>query len=122
PAPRASDLTPVKAGGLRDGGTLRWAVDAVPSTFNVFQTDATDDSALVADAVLPTLFVQDDHARPSPDLDYLTGAEVAAGSAQTVVYHLNPNAVWSDGTPLSAADFAAQWHALSGQDSRYWSA
>jgi peptide/nickel transport system substrate-binding protein len=122
PAPRASDVTPVKAAGLRDGGTLKWAVDAVPATFNVFQTDATDDSALVADAVLPTLFVQDDHARPSPDRDYLTGADVTAGSPQTVVYHLNPAAVWSDGTPLSAADFAAQWHALGGQDSRYWSA
>jgi peptide/nickel transport system substrate-binding protein len=122
PTQRASDVVPATPLTLRQGGTLRWALDSVPATFNVFQTDATADSALVADAVLPMMFTQDDHARATADPDYLTGADVVSTSPQTVVYHLNPKAVWSDGTPLSAADFAAQWHALSGQDSTYWSA
>ncbi len=106
---------------VADGGTLRWAVDAIPATLNVFQPAATADSALLAHALLPSLFRLDRHARPGADPDYLAGADStpAGRSPQTVTYRLNPKAVWSDGTPLSAADFTAQWHALSGTDPAY---
>ncbi|MFJ6212784.1 ABC transporter family substrate-binding protein [Streptomyces sp. NPDC092296] len=124
PGPVASDVPTADRADLREGGTLRWAVDSVPTTLNVFQADATADSTLVARAVLPTLFRLDDRARPTPDPDYLAAADATAPSPahprQTVVYRLNPKAVWSDGTPLSAADFAAQWQALRGADSAYW--
>ncbi|MBW8821627.1 MAG: ABC transporter family substrate-binding protein, partial [Streptomyces sp.] len=41
---------------------------------------------------------------------------------QVVLYKLNQQAVWSDGREIGAADFAAQWRALSGKDSAYWTA
>ncbi|WP_052433148.1 ABC transporter family substrate-binding protein [Streptacidiphilus carbonis] len=122
PAPKASDLSSAARAEVRTGGTLRWALDAAPTTLNTFQADATPDTALLAEAVLPTLFTLDQHATASPDPDYLTGAEQTSQQPQTVVYHLNPKAVWSDGTPLSAADFAAQWRALNGRSSAYWTA
>jgi peptide/nickel transport system substrate-binding protein len=120
--PRAADLVRADRSSVHRGGTLRWAVDAVPTTFNAFQTDATDGTGLVDQAVLPTLFTLDEHADASPDRDYLTGVEQTSQQPQTVVYHLNPKAVWSDGKPLSAADFSAQWKALSGRDQAYWTA
>ncbi|MFC1432808.1 ABC transporter family substrate-binding protein [Streptacidiphilus sp. N1-3] len=122
PGAKAADLARADRSAVVQGGTLHWAVDAVPTTFNTFQADATDDTSLIAGAVLPTLFTQDEHAVPRPDPDYLSGVEQTSANPQTVVYHLNPKAVWSDGKPLSAADFTAQWHALSGRDQAFWTA
>ncbi|QMU67699.1 ABC transporter family substrate-binding protein [Streptacidiphilus sp. P02-A3a] len=115
PAPTSDDVAQAGRGRVLTGGTLHWAVDAVPPTLNAYRADATDATALVDSALLPAMFTLDGHARPTPDADYLTGAEVTSRQPQTVVYHLNPKAVWSTGAPLSAADFAAQWKALSGR-------
>ncbi|WP_405019075.1 ABC transporter family substrate-binding protein [Kitasatospora sp. NBC_00070] len=114
PEPRASDVATVARDQVKDGGTLRWAVEAVPATLNVFQPEATADSELLTEALLPHLFRWDDHARPTADPDYLAAAEStpAGQRPQTVTYRLNPKAVWTDGTPITAADFIAQWHAL----------
>ncbi|MFE0458017.1 ABC transporter substrate-binding protein [Kitasatospora sp. NPDC058965] len=109
PARAASDLTPADRAALRDGGTLRWAVDRVPAALDVYAADATADTALLAHAVLPSLYRLDERARPVADPDFLAGADRAD---RTVTYRLNPRAQWSDGTPLSAADFTAQWTAL----------
>lgn len=113
---RAADRTDV-----RGGGTLRWAMDGVPTTLNVYQGAATADSALLAHALYPSLFRPDEHGRLVPDPDYLAGAESTPPGQlpQVVTYRLNPHAVWSDGTPLSAADLAAQRAALSGLDPSY---
>ena len=95
----------------------------MPATLNVFQADATAQTSQIASAVLPTLFTVDGRGRPRRDPDFLQSAEVTGGAArQTVVYRINPKAVWSDGRPITAADFAAQWHALSGRDSGFWAA
>ncbi|MFC5647061.1 ABC transporter family substrate-binding protein [Kitasatospora cinereorecta] len=120
-APSSAGSGGADRGAVRDGGTLRWAVDAVPATLNVYQPDATPDSDLVARALLPSLFRLDAHAVATADPDYLASAQStpAGQSPQTVTYRLNPKAVWSDGTPLSAADFTAQWKALSGADPAY---
>ncbi|KQV23890.1 MULTISPECIES: ABC transporter family substrate-binding protein [unclassified Kitasatospora] len=120
--PAASDVTAVDRDQVRDGGTVRWAVEAVPATLNVFQPEATADTELLTEALLPHLFRLDDHARPTVDPDYLTAAEStpAGQSPQTVTYRLNPQAVWTDGTPITAADFTAQWQALGdGADPAY---
>ena len=122
PAPTSADVAQADRTRLASGGTLRWAVDAVPTTFNAFQTDASAATTLVDQAVLPTLFTLDEHARATADSDYLTGVEQTSTQPQTIVYHLNPKAVWSDGTPLSATDFANQWKALNGRSSAFWTA
>lgn len=116
PLPAASDLTPGARSAVREGGTLRWAVDAVPDSLDVYRPGATADTALIAHALLPSLFRPDDRGRPSADPDFLDGAEAAD---RTVTYRLNPRAVWSDGKPLTAADFTAQWTALRGTHPGY---
>src|SRR5699024_7727541 len=38
---------------------------------------------------------------------------------QVVTYTINPNATWSDGTPLTWEDIASQIHATSGADEAF---
>ncbi|MFF7264781.1 ABC transporter family substrate-binding protein [Streptomyces sp. NPDC008159] len=117
------DIAPAARDRIADGGTLRWAVDAVPETFNTFQADADPTSARVADAVLPSMYRLDAGGRPQVDADYLESAKIVEREPrQVVLYKLNQQAVWSDGREIGAADFVAQWRALSGKDSAYWTA
>ncbi|MEU0007584.1 ABC transporter family substrate-binding protein [Streptomyces sp. NPDC006314] len=108
---------------IADGGTLKWAVDAVPETLNTFQADADTGTTRVAQAVLPSMFRLDANGRPVANPAYLESAEVIETEPrQVVLYKLNQQAVWSNGREIGAADFAAQWRALSGKDSAYWTA
>ncbi|WP_069763317.1 ABC transporter family substrate-binding protein [Streptomyces sp. LUP47B] len=119
----AQDIAPAARSLVADGGTLHWAVDAVPETLNTFQSDADATTTTVAQAVLPSMYRLDANGRPQADPDYLESAKVVETKPkQVVLYKLNQQAVWSDGREIGAADFAAQWRALSGKDSAYWTA
>lgn len=119
----AQDSAPTARALVDDGGTLRWAVDALPATFNAFQADADAATGRVAGAVLPALHTLDESGRPRLNPDFLETAEVVETEPrQVVLYKLNQQAVWSDGREIGAADFVAQWRALSGRDTAYWTA
>ncbi|MFG2353969.1 ABC transporter substrate-binding protein [Streptomyces sp. NPDC048521] len=117
------DIALVARDLVADGGTLKWAVDAVPETLNTFQADADAGTTRVAQAVLPSMFRLDAGGRPVANPSYLESAKVIETEPrQVVLYKLNQQAVWSDGREIGAADFVAQWRALSGKDSAYWTA
>ncbi|MFE7440971.1 ABC transporter substrate-binding protein [Streptomyces chartreusis] len=117
------DIAPVARAEIADGGTLHWAVDAVPETLNTFQSDADAATTRIAQATLPSMFRFDAAGRPERNPAYLESAKVVETEPkQVVLYKLNQQAVWSDGREIGAADFAAQWRALSGKDSAYWTA
>ncbi|WP_406173117.1 ABC transporter family substrate-binding protein [Streptomyces sp. NBC_00996] len=117
------DIAPAARDLVADGGTLRWAVDAVPETLNTFQADADAATSRVAGAVLPSMYRLDRNGRPQVNPDYLESAKIVETEPkQVVLYKLNQQAVWSDGREIGAADFAAQWRALSGKDTAYWTA
>ncbi|WP_230423742.1 ABC transporter family substrate-binding protein [Streptomyces radicis] len=108
---------------LESGGSATWGVDQLPVTLNAFQFEADRTTDQIAGAVLPMLFTVDAHGRPRLNGDYLRSAEITEREPkQTVVYTLNPEAKWSDGKKIGAADFTAQWKALNGEDNAYWSA
>lgn len=118
-----TDVAAVSRAGVRTGGTLRWAVDAMPRTLNAFQADADQGTATVTGATLPAMFRLDGHGTPQADPDYLIGAEVTQQDPrQVVTYDLNPDARWSDGRAIGAVDFTAQWKALNGKNSAFWTA
>ncbi|MGW1956564.1 ABC transporter substrate-binding protein [Streptomyces sp. NPDC001920] len=117
------DIAPAARAEIADGGTLRWAVDALPETLNTFQSDADATTTRIAQATLPSMFRLDGNGRPERNPDFLESAEIVETEPkQVVLYKLNQQAVWSDGREIGAADFAAQWRALSGKDSAYWTA
>ncbi|MEV4945152.1 ABC transporter substrate-binding protein [Streptomyces sp. NPDC053755] len=119
----APDHAPAARALIDDGGTLRWAVDAMPATLNAFQADADGSTTRITGAVLPSLYTLDGRGRPQRNPDYLESAQIVETEPkQVVLYKLNQQAVWSDGREIGAPDFVAQWRALSGRDTAYWTA
>ncbi|MFD0023479.1 ABC transporter family substrate-binding protein [Streptomyces sp. NPDC058382] len=117
------DVAPAARAQVADGGTLNWAIDAMPATLNAFQADADSATTRITGALLPTLFPLDAKGRPQLNPDYLESAKVVEHEPrQVVLYRLNQQAVWSDGREIGAPDFVAQWRALSGKDSAFWTA
>ncbi|MDX6223390.1 MAG: glutathione transport system substrate-binding protein, partial [Frankiales bacterium] len=45
--------------------------------------------------------------------DYFLSAQETSTSPQTIVYKINPKAVWEDGSPLNADDFTLTWNLQS---------
>ena len=106
---------------LADGGTLRWPLTEIPPNFNVNHLDGSlGDNNAVMGALMPSVFDFDAAAQPVLKTEYMTSAELTATSPQQVVtYRINPEAAWDDGTPVTAADFEAQWGALNGRNDGY---
>ncbi|MCL2091375.1 MAG: ABC transporter family substrate-binding protein [Micrococcales bacterium] len=105
---------------LADGGTLRLAVDALPPTYQLGSVDSRDsDDALVADLFLPAFVTLTADGGWTPDPDYAADVRLLSTDPQVVEVQINPAAVWSDGTPVTVADFAANWQALNGSDPDY---
>ncbi|MFJ6233968.1 ABC transporter substrate-binding protein [Streptomyces griseus] len=117
------DIAPAARQAVTDGSTVNWAVDALPATFNAFQADADSATTRITGALLPTLFPMDKSGQPKLNPDYLESAEIIEREPkQVVLYKLNQQAVWSDGREIGAPDFVAQWRALRGKDSAFWTA
>ena len=113
-----NDIDPTDRADLADGGKLTWPVDTYPPNFNLNELDgALADNAAVMGALMPGMFNFDAAAQPEVNADYATSAQLTATEPkQIVTYKLNPKATWDDGTPITVADFEAQWKALSGTD------
>jgi peptide/nickel transport system substrate-binding protein len=110
-----NEINPVDRGELADGGDLRWPLGEIPPNFNYHQFDGTlDDNADVIEALMPSAFEFAADAEPSVNEDYFTSIELTSDDPQVVTYDINPDATWSDGTPITAADLIAQWQALNG--------
>jgi peptide/nickel transport system substrate-binding protein len=111
---RAVDINAAPRARLKDGGTVRWAVDQFSTQWNYNQVNGPETATLVVvSGVMPRPFVADAHGRVSPDPDYVTAARVTARRhRQVVMLTLNPRARWSDGKPITWKDYEAQWKAL----------
>jgi peptide/nickel transport system substrate-binding protein len=103
------------AASVKSGGTFTYALDQDVAGFNVNQ--ATDNEFVlqeIMNQVWPTVYVVANTLKPQLDTNYVTSATVTSTSPQTIVYQINPKAVWSDGVPFNAADFIYFWQANSG--------
>ncbi|MEV5557484.1 ABC transporter family substrate-binding protein [Nonomuraea wenchangensis] len=118
---RAFDINPRPRDQVKDGGTLRWGINELPAQWNRNHVDGNlAVAASVSNALLPSPFYSDEKAEITPDRDYVLEAEVTARRPrQVVTYTLNPKAHWSDGKPITWADYQAQWRALNGKDPAY---
>ncbi|MEU5422550.1 ABC transporter family substrate-binding protein [Streptomyces sp. NPDC020667] len=120
PAAGAQDLNPHPVGDLKQGGVHKVSIEQWINQFNSNQTDGTQgDAASITQLVEPDLFTLDAKGVPRANPDFLESAEVTSTGPQVVTYRLNPKARWSDGKPLGADDFEAQWKALNGTDDRF---
>ena len=97
------------------GGTATMALDEGLTGFNV-NTSAASEFVLqeIMNMVWPQAFIVNSKLQPVLNNQLLESAVQTSDSPQTVVYTLNPKAVWSDGTPITADDFIYNWQAQSG--------
>jgi peptide/nickel transport system substrate-binding protein len=118
---KAFDINPQPRDKVQDGGTLRWGITEFPAQWNRNHVDGNlAMAAVVSNALLPSPFVSDEKAEITPNRDYVLEAEVTGQRPkQVVTYTLNPKARWSDGKPITWADYQAQWQALNGRDTGY---
>jgi peptide/nickel transport system substrate-binding protein len=104
-------------GSLRQGGQLTYAIEKNISIWNLLSGGGnTLEAAQVLSSLLPHTFAT------LPDLsivlnkDLLDSATVTNLNPQTIVYKIRANAVWSDGTPITANDFSYTWRVQNARD------
>lgn len=113
----ANAINPHARADLREGGNLRLAISAYPPNWNTLQVDGNDaESADTIRPLLPRAFDTDAAGNLTVNHDYFTDVRMTGTDPQTVVYDINPKAVWSDGTPITWEDLASQANSLSGRD------
>ena len=116
-----NQMNPQPRDNVQQGGKLVWPIDSPAANFNYGQIDGTVlDGAFIINAVMPLIFRFDASATPTYSPDYLTGEpKLVSSPKQVVTYELNPKAIWYDGTPITAADYIAQWKASNGTNHAY---
>jgi peptide/nickel transport system substrate-binding protein len=100
------------------GGTISYGMTQAPTGCNPNTPSGdTPGTQTVLAGVLPSPFVPNvvsADGTPTPNSELIESAEPISISPQTIVYTLNPKAVWSDGVPISAADFKYAWEQQRG--------
>jgi len=115
-----NDINPRDPAMLQEGGNLRLALSEYPVNFNPLHIDGnTADAAAIIKPTMPRAFRIKPDGSTTLNTDYFTSVELTKTNPQVVTYTINPKAVWSDGTPVTWLDIAAQIHALSGNDDRF---
>ncbi|MGB5110608.1 MAG: ABC transporter family substrate-binding protein [Mycobacterium sp.] len=115
-----ADINPQDPATLQRGGNLRLALTGFPPNFNYLHVDGNlGELGRMLRATLPRAFVIKPDGEMTVNSDYFTSVELTSTEPQVVTYTINPKAVWSDGSPITWEDFAAQINATSGKDKRF---
>ncbi|HVU73444.1 MAG TPA: ABC transporter family substrate-binding protein [Mycobacteriales bacterium] len=100
------------------------AQEQAPTNFNDLTTDGNAaETLLIEEGVLPFAFRGQLNVTEDYDHNLFTDAPaLTSSSPETVVYHINPDAKWSDGQPIDATDFQYVWETNNGKNPAYLSA
>jgi peptide/nickel transport system substrate-binding protein len=105
-------------GTTKQGGSITYTIEKLITGWNLNDTNSnTFDFQEVLDGVLPPgPFISTPDLKPTLDTDLMVSAEQTSTSPQTIVYKIQPAAVWNDGTPVTADDFIYSWQSQNGTD------
>ena len=108
------NINPQPRDSLQQGGTLRLQVASLAENWNPNHPDGNErDFSNVLQPMTYFPWLIDNEGVATLNDDYvLEFAE--SDDYLTLTYTLNPEAVWHDGSPITAADWQATWNALSG--------
>ena len=94
------------SGPTKPGGTLVFAMEQAMSSWQINAADGTHfSSSQMMSGLIPGPFFGQPDLSMTLDTDLMVSAEQTSESPQTIVYKIRPEAVWSDGTPISGKDF-----------------
>jgi peptide/nickel transport system substrate-binding protein len=99
------------SGDTKPGGTIRYTIEKTIDGWNLnFSEHNVFDYAEVLDGILPPVFNASPDLKPFLNQDLMVSADSSTkGGKQTIVYKVNPDAVWSDGQPIGYDDFKYMW-------------
>jgi peptide/nickel transport system substrate-binding protein len=92
---------------IKEGGTLVYALDSDPVTFNPFETSTVPD-VRANQFLWPNLYQADKNLSVVPDL--AAGPPTVSADLKTWTVKLRTDAKWSDGSPITSADVVATVH------------
>jgi peptide/nickel transport system substrate-binding protein len=95
---------------IQEGGTLSFASDQEQAGFN---PNTAKDNLFALSNIVTSIYPSVYNIHPDFTVqlsgEFMDSAELTSEDPQTVVYKIKQNAVWSDGTPVSADDFIFWW-------------
>jgi peptide/nickel transport system substrate-binding protein len=116
------DINPKAYEDLKDGGTITIPIASNITTLNTYNTVGNDAELTFGLGPLtePWWFT-DGTGQFTWNPLYLTEEPkpVMEGTQMVVTMHINPKAVWADGTKITAEDWIATWLALNGEQKDY---
>jgi len=116
----APDINPQPVSKLKQGGTFIWATTQLCDNYNTSHNDGNfAGCSYLMNGLLPSTFYTDEKGAFQIDKNYFSDIKLTSKKPQTLVYTLNPKAKWSDGKPISLADFVGYWKALNGSNEAY---
>ena len=127
----ATDAVPASAinahdrADLEKGGQLRFAISSMPTSWNTMNVNGNqvDLASTMATFIAPANWIYQGDGTFDVNPNYVESFDVKDGDGadtpQVVTLHLNKNAVWGDGTPISVADYQATWNACNGENADF---
>jgi len=104
------------SGKTKPGDEYIFALDQAFTSWNIYTSEGnTLVGAQAMSGLIPQVFKSDPSGDVKLNSDLMESAEVTNQSPQTVVYKIKPNAVWNDGTAISADDFKFGWKMNTGK-------
>jgi peptide/nickel transport system substrate-binding protein len=95
---------------IQEGGTLSFASDQEQAGFN---PNTAKDNLFALSNIVTSIYPSVFNIHPDFSVqlsgDFMDSAELTSEDPQTVVYKIKQEAVWSDGTPVTADDFIWWW-------------
>ncbi|MCO7201920.1 ABC transporter family substrate-binding protein [Microbacterium sp. CnD16-F] len=113
----------VSYGDLTDGGNLNLSVTSSPTDEGSWNPNhalaANVDVQKLLEPTLSSMWVIAEDGSWTANPDYATSIELTSEEPQVVTVKLNESAVWPDGSPITAEDYAATYAAAGGAEEGY---
>jgi peptide/nickel transport system substrate-binding protein len=106
------------SGNRKAGGDIVVALGKFPSNWNTLSSaGAVVETVQQENLIVPSTYIFQPSGKIAWNQDLLASEpQITNQKPQTVVYKLNPNAKWNNGTPINADDFIYAWKTNNGQD------
>jgi len=116
----AQDINAQDRDSLQIGGELTLSLDHFAENWNPLHVDGNNYSySQVREPLLPVFFDFDAQGIATPNPDYVLSVEVVSEAPTQILYKLNPQAVWGDGSPIDGDDMIAKWKACNGENPEF---
>ena len=109
--PITSDADTYNSGTAQQGGTFTYTLEKNIENWNIDSAEGnTFETAEVLNSIYPAVFNdQPDTSNVALNTAMVTSATETSTNPETIVYKINPKAVWSDGVPITYKDFQYAW-------------